>query len=232
MKQDGKETVSDGARFPWRMTVLVGLMMAAVIASFVLWGDAIDAWTRAILGDRGVSRLVVAGILFALLASDIVLPVPSTLASTACGLLLGPIVGFFVSFAAMSVSATIGYEVGVRCSGWARRMIGENDYACLEHLQTKGGRGFLLSLRPVPVLAEASTVFAGIGRMRRLAAYVQIGVGNAAVSAVYVATGVYFSMCEGRALIAFVVCLSLTGISMLVAMWVRKRKFNVGLPDS
>ena len=68
------------------MTVLVGLVMAAVIASFVLWGDAIDAWTRAILGDRGVSRLVVAGILFALLASDIVLPVPSTLASTACGI--------------------------------------------------------------------------------------------------------------------------------------------------
>ena len=59
MKQDGKETVSDGARFPWRMTVLVGLVMAAAIASFVLWGDAIDAWTRAILGiEKGQSLMV------------------------------------------------------------------------------------------------------------------------------------------------------------------------------
>ena len=52
-----------------------------------------------------------AGYSFALLASDIVLPVPSTLASTACGLLLGPIVGFFVSFAAMSVRVPPGQRV-------------------------------------------------------------------------------------------------------------------------
>lgn len=150
---------------PWRAAVLFLLVSSAVLVTFAAWGDAIDAWTRATVEKAGGDRVLVAAVLFLVLASDILLPVPSSLASTSCGLFLGLWTGFAVSFAAMSASAAAGYALGRFCSDRAARLVGASDMAALRSFQRRFGPWLLLAMRPVPVLAEASAVFAGIGRM-------------------------------------------------------------------
>src|SRR5574344_1820903 len=256
------------ARLPWRVTALFAAVTSAIIVTFVLWGEPIDAGLRDAISrsgdDRptiaailfavlssdivlpipstlastlwgepidaglrdaisrsGDDRPTIAAILFAVLSSDIVLPIPSTLASTLCGALLGPGLGFAVSFAAMSASAAVGYETGARLSKAARRLVGENDLDFLQRLHARSGRWLLLALRPVPVLSEASALIAGLDGHSRRSAYLQFAVGNAAVSAVYVATGAFFAGEQGRASLAFLVCMGLTGLCMLVSSRLR-----------
>jgi len=95
--------------FPWRAFALFLLVSGVVLGTFLLWGDAIDEWTKSAVARAGENRALVAWILFVVLSSDILLPVPSSLASTLCGLLLGPWLGFAVSFGAMSASGVLGY---------------------------------------------------------------------------------------------------------------------------
>ena len=52
-------------------------------------------------------------------------------------------------------------------------------------------RWWLLLLRPVPVLAEASVLFAGIARLPPGRAALELLMGNAVVSAVYAGVGAW-----------------------------------------
>ena len=182
------------APIPWRAVALFLLVSVAVLVTFVLWGDAIDAWTREAVARAADDRVLVAVILFLVLASDIFLPVPSSIASTACGLVLGPVLGFAVSFLAMSASAASGYALGRFASGTAARIVGASDMAALREFQRRAGPWTLLALRPVPVLSEVSAVFAGIGRIPVVPTALQLALGNAVVSLVYVLVGAFSPM--------------------------------------
>ncbi len=174
--------------------VTLGLVVGGVILlMFGLWGEAIDAWMRGAVRHAGENRALIALILFAVLASDIFLPVPSCLASTLCGCLLGAYLGFAVSFAAMSASAAVGYALGRLGGERVRRLIGENDFRTLEALHRRGGAALILGLRPVPILAETSVLFAGFAKVPVKKAVLFIALGNALVSAVYAALGAWFT---------------------------------------
>ncbi len=204
--------------FPWRAFALFLFVSAVVLATFLLWGDALDAWTKAAIDRAADNRVQVALILFLVLASDILLPIPSSLASTLCGLLLGAFLGFWVSFAAMSVSAAAGYLLGRFASGWAKRLIGVNDMVALQTFQRRCGPWVLLALRPVPILAEASAVFAGIGRYPWGQASVQLALGNAAVSLVYALVGAYFAQTEEASWLAFLAAMAVSGLFFLIRL--------------
>lgn len=201
---------------PWRAAILFLLVSSAVLITFAAWGDAIDAWTRATVEKAGGDRVLVAAVLFLVLASDILLPVPSSLASTSCGLFLGLWTGFAVSFAAMSASAAAGYALGRFCSDRAARLVGASDMAALRSFQRRFGPWLLLAMRPVPVLAEASAVFAGIGRMPVKSAALQLALGNAVVSMLYAAVGARFSNVEGATWWAFLAATAVSGVFVAV----------------
>lgn len=196
----------------WLLAAIVALL---IIVPFVIWGDAVTEWfnvqIEAAQGRRGAAALV----MFGLLASDIVIPVPSSLVSTCCGMILGFTRGFLVSFFAMCVSAAAGYLLGRFCSGYARRMVGERDMAALARFQERNSGWWLLLLRPVPVLAEASVIFSGIGREPPGVAAVWVLLGNAVVSAVYAAVGAWSGSSESM-LPAFAGTLAVTGLLMLI----------------
>lgn len=202
--------------FPLRAFVLFVFVSGAVLATFLLWGDAIDGWTKSALERAGDNRAIVAGVLFAVLASDILLPVPSSLACTFCGLLLGPWLGFAVSFGAMTASGALGYAIGRFLSGRAEKLIGASDMAALEAFERRAGPWMLLALRPVPILAEASAVFAGIGRIPVASAALQLVLGNAAVSLVYVIVGAFFAEYERGSWLAFLAAIVVSGVFFAV----------------
>ena len=201
---------------PWRAIALFLFVSAVVLATFFLWGERIDAWTQKVVEKAADDKTLVAVILLLVLASDIFLPVPSSIASTACGLVLGPVLGFAVSFLAMSASAASGYALGRFASGTAARIVGASDMAALREFQRRAGPWTLLALRPVPVLSEASAVFAGIGRLPVVPTALQLALGNAVVSLVYVLVGAFFADAERGSWLAFLAAMAVSGVFFLI----------------
>lgn len=177
--------------FPIRTVILFVAVCLLVLVSFFLWAEPIDNWVQASVQRNATNKLVVALLLFSVLSSDILLPIPSCLVSTMCGLYLGFWYGTLASFAAMSVSAAIGYLIGLYASDWARKLIGEGDMQALQAIQAKGGAFVLLGLRGVPILAEVSLVFAGLGRYPLRKTIAQVAVGNGLISGFYAWIGAY-----------------------------------------
>lgn len=206
---------------PYRTTLLFLFVAVVIIVPFCLWDGDITGWFNKQMEVASQHRGRAALVLFGLLASDIVLPVPSSLASTCCGMVLGFAPGFLVSFMAMNVSAALGYGLGRFCSGYARKAIGTRDMEMLEAFEQRGGRGWLLLLRPVPVLAEASVLFSGIGRQPMARAAGEVLLGNAVVSAVYAAVGAWGKTSDSM-LPAFAATITVSGVCILIAR--RKRR--------
>ena len=211
---------SESGRVHVRALLLFVLVAAAIILPFCLWGGEIDQWVKGLLQTSGETRFLTAAILFALLALDVFLPVPSCLVSTGCGLLLGFGWGLLTAFMAMNLNCVIGYLTGRFCAAPARRLIGEGDMLSLEGFHARFGRGLLLALRPVPVLAEASVIFAGIAKLPVLPASLSLVVGNFAVALVYAAIGTWGRE-EDATLPAFIATVILSALFMAIPRLIR-----------
>ena len=64
------------------------IILAVILIPFFVFGHKIEVWTSTLMEENTVARPVAALLLGGLLASDILMPIPSSLASTACGYLL------------------------------------------------------------------------------------------------------------------------------------------------
>lgn len=207
----------------WRRTGLLLLgVCVAIIVPFVLWQEPIEAFFQDFGALEGQARWLSAAILFGALALDIFLPVPSSLVSTLFGMLLGVGWGWLGSFLAMNVSAAIGYWLGARGSALARRALGEAESALLTDFFARRGPMALVALRAVPVLAEASCLFAGMARAPLGKSALALTLGNAAVSLMYALVGAWGREVDAM-LPAFAASLLLSGLLMLAA---KKRTAN------
>ena len=112
----------------------------------------------------------------------------------------------------------LAYVVGQRGSEAARRFIGEEGIAKASALVQRYGDMALVLCRPVPVLAEASVVFAGLvrsdyGRFLRLTATSNLG-----IAAGYAAVGAFSRSLDSYSFfIAFIGALLLPGVFILVS---------------
>jgi membrane protein DedA with SNARE-associated domain len=118
----------------------------------------------------------------------------------------------------MMVGCLVGYAIGARGSGAARRFIGDDGVASASRLMQRYGDLTLVLCRPVPVLAEASVVFAGLvradyGRFARLTAASNLGIAIG-----YAAVGAFSRRLDSYSfLIAFLGALLLPGLFILVS---------------
>jgi uncharacterized membrane protein YdjX (TVP38/TMEM64 family) len=208
-----RQTVERAVRFPWRIAALVAGVALAIILPFLVVGPQITAWAQTVIEQAGRNRLLAGCLLAGLLATDIVVPVPSSLVSTACGMALGFWGGTLASFAGMSITTAAGYLMGRYSAAPVGRLLGANECEMLEAFHRRHGVWLLLALRPVPVLAEASVLFSGVSRLPagRVAAVTALG--NAAVSAVYAAIGAW-GTCSDSFLPAFLVAMAVSGVMM------------------
>jgi len=207
-------------RTTWLWTALVLLLLALILLPFLAVGEPMEAWMAAMMErvqDRpGLAFLMVAGSL----ASDVLLPVPSSIVSTLGGAALGAIGGTLASWLGMMISCLLGYWLGRSGRPLGRRLVGAGEMQRLEHLENRIGDWAIVAVRAVPVLAEASTILAGMGRMRPARFIWLSALANLGVSAVYALIG----SLSGRAdafLPAFGISLLLAGL----AIWIGKRFF-------
>lgn len=173
-----------------RWVLLSGIFVAVIVVPFLLFAQPIEAWIHQWLGSAADHQLLTALILGILLASDVVLPIPSSLVSTTAGALHGLWPGTLISTFGMNLSCTIGYGLGASAGRrLANRLIGPANLTQCEALQHRVGDWIIVVARSIPVLAEASTFYAGMGRMR-LGRFIGLSaLSNLGISLVYAAIG-------------------------------------------
>jgi uncharacterized membrane protein YdjX (TVP38/TMEM64 family) len=150
---------------------LLGLtlgLLSLVLITFLLWGESLavlfspDATIAWLSGSR--SWAWAAGI--ALLAADLVLPLPGTIIMAGLGYVYGPLVGGLISAAGSILSGAIAYGLCRRYGrGVALRLVGRQDMERSRRLFESAG-GWLVALsRWMPLLPEVVACLAGVSNM-------------------------------------------------------------------
>ncbi|HEY0871928.1 MAG TPA: VTT domain-containing protein [Vicinamibacterales bacterium] len=206
--------------------ILVALLLGLILAPFVMFEDAMfDMSMRALAPDRSRSLTGIAVV--ALLASDIFLPVPSSLVSTAAGTLLGFFWGTVASAVGMTLGCSGGYLLGHRYGRpAAAAVVAPDDIARAEATLQAHGVLSLVLFRPVPVLAEASVISAGTLRLPFAHVFVAVSAANVVVSAWYAGMGA--SAPKAGFVLVFAGALALPALALLIRAMFRR---SVSAPE-
>ncbi|HEU0012638.1 MAG TPA: VTT domain-containing protein [Longimicrobium sp.] len=206
-----------------RWAALVAAVLAMVLLPFLLFGARMEAWTAELFRGHA-ARPLVALLIAALLAGDVLLPVPSSLVGTAAGYSLGFAAGTLTAAVGMTIGSLVAYALGRRSGqAAARRLVGARETERLRELWARAGDWAVVVARPVPVLAEASAVFAGIGGMPLPRFLALSALANLGISAAYAAVG-RFSARADSFLLAFAGAVLLPGAVLLLARLARPRR--------
>lgn len=162
------------------------LLLGLILIPFFLFGAALEART-AVLAASAQGAIAYGGA--ALLALDIVLPVPSSLLATAIGAALGPWLGTLVNAAGLTLGCAAGLLLGRAGSPLARRILGHGLFQRFAAASARHGIAVILICRAVPVLGEASIVAAGAGRTPFAPALAAAAAANLVIGAVYAFAG-------------------------------------------
>lgn len=148
-----------------RPLLLITLVLAIPIVPFVLAGDQFlsrfEAWF-----DPPPARSTLAALTVAVLASDVFLPVPSSVVGTVAGQQLGIVLGTAACWTGMSLGAVVAFALA-RAWGYplAARLSSPDDLRRMESLTRRVGPMVLILARGLPVLAEASVLLVGVHRL-------------------------------------------------------------------
>jgi uncharacterized membrane protein YdjX (TVP38/TMEM64 family) len=196
---------------------LLILLCLVIILPFLFWGEALEAHYIVLTGDLQRHRGWILLIQASLLAFDIVLPVPSSLVSTGCGAAGGLWWGTLASWSGMTLSCLMGYGLGrLLDRGGVMRLMGSGSHRQLERLSRRAGWWIVVITRPVPVLAEAAVLLAGMGEMPLRRFVGMTAAANLGISLLYAAIGASALSAVGFGT-ACMAAMGLPGLLMLVA---------------
>ena len=172
-----------------RPLFLVAVVLAIPILPFLVFGSSFEARITGWLSTE-LSPGTVATAVIGLLASDILLPVPSSVVSTVAGRVLGFWGGAGASWCGMTAGAAIAFGL-VRAFGrpLARRLSSDQELARTDAVASRWGVFVLVLARPVPVLAEASVLLMGATRLAWWRFLIPVGLSNFGLAAAYAALG-------------------------------------------
>ncbi len=160
---------------PRRLLLVIILALLVPIVPFLVIGELPgERWLTATTDDALAFGATGAG----LLALDVLLPVPSSVVGTLLGARLGALEGFWWAWMGMMAGSLAGYLAG--------RLLG---LAVPAHAPDTPTLAMVFLSRPVPVLAEATTIAAGATRMPAGPFVVVAALGNGVVAAALAANG-------------------------------------------
>lgn len=145
-----------------RPLALMGAVLLVPIVPFLIFGQQFEAWAESFT-QNPPAWYWSAPIIVGLLATDIFLPVPSSLISTMGGWTLGGWGGTLASWAGMSAGAILGFALARRWGrAWALWISREASIQKMERLSDRFGPLVVVLTRGVPVFAEASVLLMGM----------------------------------------------------------------------
>lgn len=228
----GRDGETGRNRKTGRWVLLSAIVFGVILVPFALFGHQIEVWTEQFIESASQQSGWVALVLGLLLAVDILAPVPSSLVSTAAGLLLGFVKGAATSLAGMTISCAVGFWLAARFGrSMACRLVGEKELNRLERMSERFGSWVIVISRPVPVLAEASVMFAGLSGMPLHRFLLLSTLSNLGISAVYAAVGA-FSATTSSFLLAFAGSILLPLLAMIATKPISRTGTDLAGPGS
>jgi len=169
--------------------LLIAAVLAIPIVPFLFFGERLETRVTDWLNDE-LSPATVAITVIGLLASDILLPVPSSVLSTFAGRALGFWGGTGASWCGMTAGAIVAFWL-VRIFGrpLARWLSSDQELERTDALAARWGVFVLILTRPIPVLAEASVLLMGTARLGWCQFLAAVGLSNFGLAAAYAALG-------------------------------------------
>jgi uncharacterized membrane protein YdjX (TVP38/TMEM64 family) len=188
-----------------RLVWLVCLVLALILVPFFLWEEPLTAFAARLVEQHRTAWWIGPAI-SGLLASDVFLPIPSSILSTVSGAVLGFLGGALANTLGMTLGCLVGYRAG-------RLAKGQSDEQ-LAAIWARHGEWTLVVTRAVPVLAEAGVLFAGVTGMPLRRFLLITTLSNAGVGTLYAAIGA-FAMEWNSFLAAFLGSLLIPGLAHL-----------------
>jgi uncharacterized membrane protein YdjX (TVP38/TMEM64 family) len=145
----------------WRKIGIPFLVSCIVVIITFLVFENLEAFFINALNNVSQHKEVYSLVSFLVLASDIILPVPSSIVMYTNGYILGLIAGSFISLVAVMIGAIVGYYLGKMTSLGIKAKEDEN----AERVLLKYGTMSILISRGIPILSESICIVCGYNKM-------------------------------------------------------------------
>lgn len=205
------------------------VMLIPIVPLFLIGeeriGELISQWTG---GSNPVWKISL--VLFFVLASDILLPVPSSVVNTLAGGQLGTALGTLVCWMGMNVGAIFGFWLG-RIGGQRIALFFSNaqELGRTQTIIDRYGQFALIVVRGVPVLAEASVLLAGIHEMAWKKFLPPVLLSNFVLAFTYAAFG---NLANEMGWFALSIIIAIIVPVMLLVVFKKLFETEIELPDS
>tara|TARA_R110002073_G_scaffold11898_6_gene53625 strand:- start:11333 stop:11965 length:633 start_codon:yes stop_codon:yes gene_type:complete len=149
----------------FRTLPLMCVVLLVPVLPFLFFGGRLEDWLRGVAEDPP-SVTATAALIIGLLATDILLPIPSSVVSTLSGWQLGWWRGTIATWVGMNLGAIIGFALARRWGKpFALWFSSGEDLQRMQAISDRYGPYVLVITRAVPVFAEASVLIAGIHQL-------------------------------------------------------------------
>ena len=171
----------------WLVLAAIG---ALVLLGPLVFADQIEQIANTAADKARHHPMMVASLIVAALALDVLLPVPNGVTNTLAGAIFGFAGGMAVIWIGLMAASLLGYGVGAMAARpLARRLLGEQELERAHRFAAGFGPLLLILSRPVPVLAELASLAAGMSAMPLRLFLLLTGLANLAVAFVYAGIG-------------------------------------------
>ena len=165
-----------------RLLLLLALAAIAVpLVPFLACGARLDALVADWL-DPPPPAPILAALEVGVLAADLLLPVPSSMVATLGGASLGIVAGTACAWIGMTAGAGAGWWLGRTAAGRTLERLAAEDRVALARQERRLGPLLIVLTRPLPLVAEATAIFAGAARMPLATFLAAAAAGNLAVA--------------------------------------------------
>jgi uncharacterized membrane protein YdjX (TVP38/TMEM64 family) len=196
--------------------ILIPFLISATLitVAFLLFGE-METFFVETLHHAENNKSVYSLLSFLILASDIILPVPSSIVMYTNGYVLGFFYGFFISLTALMVGAMVGYYLGKFTSMGVKA----KDDQKADLILAKYGFMSILITRGIPIISESICLVCGYNKMPFKMYFILNLIGYIPVCILYAFCG-SLGYNKDMFLITF-------GISLLIsaAFWIFGKKF-------
>ena len=150
-----------------------------------------------------------------LLVSDVFLPVPSTFVMMANGALFGIALGTFLSTLGSLGAALTGFFIGRRSSSLLSKLVSAAERERANRMLAKWGAIAIIITRPIPLLAETTSIVAGTSAMSWRTVTLASFLGSLPTALLYALTGAT-AMNFNNAALSFGLVLLVAGLFWVV----------------
>jgi uncharacterized membrane protein YdjX (TVP38/TMEM64 family) len=201
-----------------RPALLICLVLLVPIVPFLGFGDALEATIAGWL-DPPPSAAVIGMLTVAILASDILLPIPSSLVSTIAGAQLGVVIATLASWLGLTIGAVLGFSLAKTWGrSLARRFSSADDLDRMDQLGRHYGAWVLILTRALPVLAEAAVLLMGTTGLAWRQFLPAVMLSNLGIALVYSEMG-HLAKDQGELPLALAASIALPLLAATIARW-------------